>query len=94
MGPSSAVDLSRIRRLFLFKKKRNFVQKIGHGYGNWCHKVGKFAHKHETGVGIAITAYVGIKLVQIFGNNSSTPTVHISTDNKDIYNDIVDVEAK
>ena len=77
----------------MFKKKRNVFEKIGHGYGNWCKKVGKFSHKHETGVGIALTAYVGIRLYQAFGNNNR-PSVKISTDNKDIYCDIIDAETK
>ena len=77
MGPSSAVDLSRIRRIImLFKKKRNFVQKVGHTtrkINNFIYDIQedrikrakKFQKKHEGLVGGFMIACIATPVVAV-----------------------------
>lgn len=70
MGPSSAVDLSRIRRIImLFKKNRTPMQKVGRVYRHICEwgydhteyrikKSRKFLKKHEGLMGGIITTCI------------------------------------
>lgn len=47
----------------MLKKKRNFAQKIGHGYSKYCKGVSKWTDKHEGLVGGLFIAAVAAPIV-------------------------------